>query len=220
MIHCTNCGTDNLDGSHYCDECGAKLTPFGVQTPIYTREASHAEAGTGHRPWGEIPPRGAEQVIRRPSSIQEGASGKGEARETSAGGQQKPTVPVRPAPTGQQPRGVAPLPKAKLIIARGGRVGKEFPILDPESLLGRWDADRGIFPEIDLDEDDPEAKVSRRHARISYREGQFFIEDLGSTNGTFINRGARLVPGTPYPIRSGDEIIVGKTFLRFVIEEL
>jgi pSer/pThr/pTyr-binding forkhead associated (FHA) protein len=84
-----------------------------------------------------------------------------------------------------------------------------------ESQIGRWDADGGIFPDVDLDTDDPEAKVSRRHARISFRDGQYFLEDLGSTNGTFVNRGRRLSPGTSQTLKDGDEIIVGKTFLRF-----
>ena len=72
---------------------------------------------------------------------------------------------------------------AKLVLQRGGRVGKEFVITGIETNIGRWDADSGIFPDIDLDEDDPEAKISRRHARIVNHNGQFFIEDLGSTNG-------------------------------------
>ncbi|HKP45391.1 MAG TPA: FHA domain-containing protein [Pyrinomonadaceae bacterium] len=84
-----------------------------------------------------------------------------------------------------------------------------------ESQIGRWDADGGVFPDVDLDSDDPEAKVSRRHARIIYRDGQYFLEDLGSTNGTFVNRGKRLLPGTRQVLNDGDEIIVGKTFLRF-----
>jgi pSer/pThr/pTyr-binding forkhead associated (FHA) protein len=41
------------------------------------------------------------------------------------------------------------------------------------------------------------------------------LEDLGSTNGTFLNRGRRLLPGSPQVLNEGDEIIVGKTFLRF-----
>jgi pSer/pThr/pTyr-binding forkhead associated (FHA) protein len=88
---------------------------------------------------------------------------------------------------------------------------------EAESQIGRWDADGGIFPDVDLDSDDPEAKVSRRHARIILQNGQYLVEDLGSTNGTFINRGRRLAPGQPQPLREGDEIIVGKTFLRFHI---
>src|SRR5262245_38457751 len=105
---------------------------------------------------------------------------------------------------------------AKLIIQRGGKVGKEFPISATEAMIGRWDADGGIFPDIDLDQDDPEAKVSRRHARIQFLNNQFLIEDLGSTNGTFVNRGPRLAPGAKQPLKNGDEIIVGKTFLKFV----
>jgi hypothetical protein len=106
---------------------------------------------------------------------------------------------------------------AKLVIERGTAVGAEFQISNEESTIGRWDADNGIFPDIDLDVYDPEAKVSRRHARIIYDGGRFMIEDLGSTNGTFVNRGRRLIPGNPQLLSDNDEIIVGKTFLRFHI---
>jgi hypothetical protein len=106
---------------------------------------------------------------------------------------------------------------ARLIIERGGRIGREFPIIGIETNIGRWDADSGIFPDVDLDEDDPEAKVSRRHARIVNHNSQYFIEDLGSTNGTFVNRGRRLLPGKRHMLQNGDEIIVGKTFLKFQI---
>lgn len=106
---------------------------------------------------------------------------------------------------------------ARLIIERGGRIGKEFPIMGIETNIGRWDADSGIFPDVDLDEDDAEAKVSRRHARIVNHNSQYFIEDLGSTNGTFVNRGRRLLPGKRHMLQNGDEVIVGKTFLKFQI---
>jgi pSer/pThr/pTyr-binding forkhead associated (FHA) protein len=101
------------------------------------------------------------------------------------------------------------------VIERGRSIGKQFMLSELESQIGRWDADGGIFPDIDLDADDPEAKVSRRHARISLNNGQYFVEDLGSTNGTFVNRGKRLMPGIRQALNDGDEIIVGKTFLRF-----
>src|SRR5262249_3901450 len=104
---------------------------------------------------------------------------------------------------------------ARLVIERGGRIGKEFMITGVETSIGRWDADSGIFPDVDLDEDDPEAKISRRHARIIRQSGQFLIEDLGSTNGTFVNRGRRLLPGKRHALQHGDEVIVGKTFLKF-----
>ena len=108
-------------------------------------------------------------------------------------------------------------PHSWLEMARGRSVGKKFMLSHGESQIGRWDADGGIFPDVDLDAEDPEAKVSRRHARILVQDGQYFLEDQGSTNGTFVNRGRRLDPGKRHPLKDGDEIIVGKTFLRFHI---
>ncbi|MGI8734669.1 MAG: FHA domain-containing protein [Pyrinomonadaceae bacterium] len=108
-------------------------------------------------------------------------------------------------------------PHAWLLLERGRSIGKKFMLSNVESQIGRWDADGGIFPDVDLDSDDPEAKVSRRHARITLQDGQYFLEDQGSTNGTFVNRGRRLEPGQRHPLKDGDEIIVGKTFLRFHI---
>lgn len=106
-------------------------------------------------------------------------------------------------------------PHAKLIIERGATPGKEFALLSDEAYIGRWDADGGAFPEIDLETSDTETNVSRRHARIMRSgNGEYAIEDLGSMNGTFVNRGARLAPNQLHPLADGDEIIVGKTFLR------
>ena len=105
---------------------------------------------------------------------------------------------------------------ATLIIERGKSVGTEFLLTTEETYIGRWDADNGVFPDVDLDAHDTEAKVSRRHARINHdAEGGYTIEDLGSTNGTYVNRGRRLIPGSPQRLQDGDEVIVGKTFLRF-----
>ena len=105
---------------------------------------------------------------------------------------------------------------AKLVITRGGTVGKEF-VLEAagETQVGRWDPDGGAFPEIDLTSDDPEAKISRKHARIYIQEGEYYLEDLGSLNGTYVNRGPRLLPGSPQLLSNGDEIVMGKTFFKF-----
>lgn len=106
---------------------------------------------------------------------------------------------------------------AILTIERGTSIGTEFFLSANESNIGRWDADNGMFPDVDLDAHDPEAKISRRHARIFLEDEQYSIEDCGSTNGTFVNRGRRLIPGTKLILNDGDEIIVGKTFLRLKI---
>ncbi len=181
MITCDRCKTENLDGSQYCDECGAPLRPNGRPNPVQ-HKSTHGNNGS-HAPSGSP----AEVGGRVSAGLSYSA-----LRATAK-------------------------PHARLVIEKGRSTGKQFMLSDVEAQIGRWDADGGIFPDVDLDTDDPEAKVSRRHARITLNNGQYFLEDLGSTNGTFINRGKRLAPGQRQALCDGDEIIVGKTFLRFHI---
>lgn len=106
-------------------------------------------------------------------------------------------------------------PAARLIITRGGTIGKEFPLEQSgETQVGRWDPDGGAFPEVDLTQDDPEAKISRKHARIYVQGGVYHVEDVGSLNGTYVNRGPRLMPGSPQSLKNGDEVVMGKTFFK------
>lgn len=105
---------------------------------------------------------------------------------------------------------------SKIVITRGGTVGKEFLVESAsETHIGRWDPDGGAFPEVDLTADDPEAKISRKHARIFVQDGEYYIEDLGSLNGTYVNRGPRLLPGSPQILKDADEVVMGKTFFKF-----
>ena len=79
-----------------------------------------------------------------------------------------------------------------------------------EAVIGRLDATRGVFPNIDLTpEGGLEGGVSRRHARIHKQKSQYFIEDLGSANGTFLN-GQRLTPYLPHPLHDNDELQLGR----------
>ncbi len=215
MVRCHNCGTENLDGSEYCDECGMRLSEKRPSTADLMRPPgapSFAASSGTPRPAvpAAPPPQGADQTLQMTST------GQTNAPQPTAGPQPSPVSPQSSNGPGKQEKPGSGV--ARLIIERGGRIGKEFSVAGGETNIGRWDADGGIFPDVDLDQDDPEAKVSRRHARIIREANQFYIEDLGSTNGTFINRGRRLLPGNRHPLNNGDEIIVGKTFLKFVVE--
>ncbi len=85
---------------------------------------------------------------------------------------------------------------------------------DREILVGRLDAAHGIFPELDMTTDGGlEQGVSRRHARIYTREGTCFVEDLDSTNGTFLNE-ERITPYLPYAFRDGDLLMFGTMRLK------
>jgi hypothetical protein len=125
--------------------------------------------------------------------------------------------PKHPMPLSESMSVNSGVAHASLVIERGDVPGTEFRLTNDESTIGRWDADNGIFPDVDLDAHDADAKVSRRHARIVRKNGIYYVEDLGSTNGTYVNRGRRLLPGNAQTLNDGDEIIVGKTFLRFQI---
>jgi hypothetical protein len=212
MITCERCQTENIEGSQYCDECGASLQPGAAGPAGRAQTSEHAAPGTHAGPGTEAVAsdsarRASSPELRAVPKPQPLSSGTSVAGVTGRARSHEDSSPPR--------RDSGAAPHAKLVIHRGRSVGKEFPMCEDESHIGRWDADGGIFPDVDLDSDDPEAKVSRRHARITRRAGQYYIEDLGSTNGTFVNRGRRLLPGDRQPLRDGDEVIVGKTFLKF-----
>jgi DNA-binding winged helix-turn-helix (wHTH) protein len=80
---------------------------------------------------------------------------------------------------------------------------REIPLDAAETLFGR---DDGAHVRID------DASVSRRHARIVVRDGSAMLEDLGSKNGTFVNRD-RL--SAPVRLSDGDRIEVGRACLTF-----
>jgi len=108
--------------------------------------------------------------------------------------------------------------KARLVVSHGETSGRIFELLRGKNLVGRWDPEQGCFPEVDLENHDPDTKVSRRHALIERNDDLITIEDLGSLNGTYVNRASRLAAGVQCPLKHGDEIIVGKTFLRLEVE--
>jgi len=97
-----------------------------------------------------------------------------------------------------------------LITGSGRRIavpGRE------QMIVGRADSRSGLRPDIDLSQENAQqCGVSRRHCRLSWRTGQWFVEDLMSTNYTLVN-GTRLHSHTPTPISVGDELRLGKLIL-------
>ncbi|MBV9242671.1 MAG: FHA domain-containing protein [Acidobacteria bacterium] len=194
MLICPTCHNSNHDTSRFCDSCGTRLAEAVAPLPPATPE-----------PPAYVPPPTAD-AIPRPVSVT--------SLGIPAAVFQEQKSDSKPVP--QAPDVTGPI-HSTMVIERGDGPGTEFKLVNDESTIGRWDADNGVFPDIDLDAYDSDAKVSRRHAKIYRSNGSYFIEDLGSTNGTYVNRGRRLLPGTPQQISDGDEVIVGKTFLRFHI---
>ena len=213
MIKCSECGYENIDGLDYCDGCGAKLAagaaPVASPAPEAKPEAPAAPASEA-KPDESAAPAPAAEAAAAPAPEAGAEAPTGELAK-----------PAEPAPAAAAaPSGAPAAFKARLSVVRGGRKGQEFPLEDGNNLVGRWDPDTGSFPEVDLDADDPEAKISRKHALIRIEGGKITIEDIGSLNGTYVNRQPRLSPGTPVEIKTGDEVIIGKTFLKLVVESI
>ncbi len=94
--------------------------------------------------------------------------------------------------------------------------GREIELLLARSAhLGRLDPATNNFPEVDLTDDGAQKKgVSRRHARLIRLEAAVAVEDLGSTNGTFVN-GVRVAPQHMVALKKGDIIRCGQIELKF-----
>jgi pSer/pThr/pTyr-binding forkhead associated (FHA) protein len=92
---------------------------------------------------------------------------------------------------------------ALVVRSGGGRSGESFSLREGQTTIGR-------SPDCDIFLDD--VTVSRHHAVIAGREGTFVVEDLGSLNGTFLNR--RRIEQAP--LSDDDELQVGKYRLVFL----
>jgi pSer/pThr/pTyr-binding forkhead associated (FHA) protein len=92
---------------------------------------------------------------------------------------------------------------ALVIRAGGGRAGESFPLSEDRVSIGR-SPDAGVF----LDD----VTVSRNHALLVRRRDGLYIDDLGSLNGTYVNR--RRIES--HRLADGDEIQVGKYKLSYL----
>jgi hypothetical protein len=101
--------------------------------------------------------------------------------------------------------GLAPVVRAKLVVLKSPALdeGEEVPVDSMPVLVGR-----GGQNEVPLEGDE---FASAQHARFEPRRDGLWVEDVGSTNGTFVN-GARVT--TPRRLAKGDVVRVGQTDFR------
>ena len=160
MPFCTNCGHDNPEGSNFCGQCGAALTP-----------------ATSRSETGERAPTG-DTTKTIPAVVEE--------RDTDS-------------LTAEQEAAVAALPSgsALLIVQRGANAGSRF-LLNTDVVTAGRHQDSDIF----LDD----ISVSRRHATFTRTPKGTSVKDLGSLNGTYVNRD--LVDECL--LKHGDEVQIGK----------
>ena len=117
-------------------------------------------------------------------------------------GRQASTTVIRAYPSRQA---TATGPRLLLVVS-----GVTLAVPEQEEVvIGRADPYLANPPDVDLEPyGGGAAGVSRRHARLLSRPGGWFLEDLHSTNGTFLNE-VRVAPEHPVPLCGGDHVRLG-----------
>ncbi len=118
-------------------------------------------------------------------------------RTTSPMRRPAPRVPQEPARPARAARAVP----QRLMVTAGALAGTTLGLTDQQITIGRAD-DATLVLTDDY--------ASTRHARLFPQDGQWLVEDLGSTNGTYLDR-QKVTEPTPVPI--GVPIRIGKTVL-------
>lgn len=177
----------------------ARATPANAPetpAPMPLGTATSAQGAVKHP--GASQGHGSLSATRPPTRSMMEAAGKTSAPAAAS----VRIFPTRPA-AGQGPR---------LVSESGETI---FPLSTHEALLGRYDPVTETQPEVDLTLIDIKRSVSRRHARITMKEGAFYlVEEVGALNGTFIN-GVKIVTGEPSPLKDNDRVSVGTVNLVF-----
>ncbi|MSQ92966.1 MAG: FHA domain-containing protein [Gemmataceae bacterium] len=135
------------------------------------------------------------------------------------------TPPAPPAPAASEAEAPAkpaaatgtPIPAGatvKLVVQRGLKIGEEYTLFAGENFVGRAD-EKPV--DVDLTFQEPEDRVwcSRQHALLVYDDaaGTLTVEDLNSSNGTFVNR-ERVYPGQPRQLFVGNTVQIGTVHMR------
>lgn len=208
-MKCPDCGAENLEGAAYCEDCGSKL-PVAV-----TASAPPIEAATPQPVAVQAPP-----VSLPGGMIKCGSCGaENPATESycedcgaSLGAAAQPAVSPDAAVQSNAPPVAAPqVITVKMTVTTSGR---EFNLGKDVITIGRRSPADGIYPDVDLTDDDPESYISRRHAQIIKQNEAYIFEDVGSSNGSFLNN-VRANKGEQHLLKDNDQLRLGKTEMVF-----
>lgn len=221
---CPTCGYVNLPKELFCVNCGGQLVPASPAEPLV--EMAGPEPAQPPEPAEEALPAQAGPRLRNCPTC--GADNPIEEEFCKSCGfwlkpESQPAVPT-PVAIAESPGSPAAIPassayetvsaahSAGRLLSTATNASLPLPA-QAEMIIGRRDPERGISPDIDLSgQGNTSSSVSRQHARLLVQGNQVFIEDLNSTNSTYLNR-QRLQPGQRYLVNSGDELRLGGVVL-------
>ncbi len=194
---CPECGHAAGKTALFCQKCGAKLDG-GAKAEQKTEGGAEAEVFSDATVDGLLADFG----------VEDGPFAPGLSEPSGGELPDKPSAPSEPSETGPTDGASGPVPEPRpavlfVSVLNGSHAGEEKP-LPPD---GACTMGAGEDADVCLAGD---PSLSRRHARIAVRGGQVFIEDLGSTNSTFIRVQA------PRAVFPGDVLLLGQTVVRLV----
>jgi hypothetical protein len=203
MLKCPFCGFTNEDGVLFCEQCKSDLAGLPEQVPMA-------------QPLAEASP--VLDAVPPVAPFATPAAATASAMALTS----QPTAPAAPAPVVEPPAQAPaaaplgpPLPagaQPKMVVLRGLRVNVEYPLFEGENYLGRTD-EKPV--DIDLEDQEPPDRIwsSRQHAVIVFQDNVLTVEDLNSSNGTFVNR-TRVYPGQKRVLQPGDVVQIGTVQMR------
>ncbi len=218
---CPTCGASIQLDATFCGQCGQNLKPAEQQTPPVTPPMPEpANLGSG------LPPTVIASSQSLPPAV---ASVKPEAESVVIGSPQ-PDLPITVLPNAEVSQPASePLPATAIASAEVAESGSpvatqlqlathhllhlqtnkilEIPPHLPVVHLGK--PNETAPPDIDVSGLPCSEVVSRVHANIRVEGENYYIEDIGSANGTYINHNS-LAKGNRHLLRSGDRISLGK----------
>ena len=236
---CPACGAEVVPGEAFCADCGASLAePPIPPEPVPEVEPEPAapvepEPAPVAEPAAEVAPVAEAEAEAKPAAPVEPAVPVEPAAEAAPSA--VPTCPAcgaevepgdafcsacgfalegAPAPAPEAPPVAPPAPAGPRLVVVAS--GAEIPLPESEEIfVGREDPVSGVYPDVDLTpHGGEEGGVSRQHARLYVEGGNYLIEDLDSTNFTFVNK-QKLTPKTGQPLKDGDELRIGRVALVF-----
>lgn len=238
-MRCNVCGADNLEGAAYCEDCGARLPmaaaqptqeapvavaappppPPPVPAPAPAPAPAPTPVPTPEAPPPPPPPIPADTPAATPAVLVCPACGAqnlpGVAFCEDCGASLSETAPTVGAVAVTPPVNYDAVPVVAPVVQSGRprlihTSGREFPMEKDTILLGRRSPVDGIFPEVDLTDYDTDSYISRRHGRITRQAAGYVYEDLGSSNGSWVN-GTKLQAHVQQPLGEGNSLRLGKT---------
>jgi len=217
---CPHCGSPAASGALFCENCGYDFTTGA--TPV-APAASALDLGAAGSTGAVVTP--APGAATSAATVDPSAAASAVPTGTSSDPASAPLAPPAPgadawvAELWVDPDWYAaqqaedPMPSVGLPVL--------VPLRERSVLVGRPSASRNIRPQVDAGAD---SGVSRRHCQLNTDGQRWWVEDLQSSNGTFVARVGEALPDVPIPpgqrheLQDGDRLYLG-SWTRLVVRK-